>query len=254
VPVAAVLFVIYGNVKAYVALVVLDGSPVAAALFGVAAGIGAAALALVCARRAGLERSELGLDPRARRQALAIGLGVGLTVALLSALALVVLPLVAGDAADLATSSPAARAAWDALLVRVVALLWFDTALAEEVVFRGLILGLALRTAPRPTTAPRSGRGLGVFVDIVRGMWSRPVLIAAIPFALWHVVVVWQDDPGAPWPVMVGKLAVIFAGGLYFGSVRLRAGHLIGSIIAHWSFDACAMIAVRVAVSAAGGA
>jgi membrane protease YdiL (CAAX protease family) len=234
--------VAYGNLKAWWDLAVL-GTGAGGSLFGVASGLVITALLAVVACIARLRSSELGLEPARFRPAARLGTRVGLVVGFTAA-GLLVLVGVGGNA----ELTPAARASWPELARRIFLFLAFDTALPEEVAFRSVLFAFLLRAlgTPAPSAGSRPGHLGAELVEVVRAMRCPVVVFSALPFMLWHVVVVQQDGP-QPWPVVAGKLAGIYLGGLFFGSLRLRGGHVVASGIAHWVFDAAAFSAARLA-------
>jgi membrane protease YdiL (CAAX protease family) len=235
----------YGNAKAWWDLVVL-GTTAAGGPFGGLAGVVLVGLLGALARGLGLARRELGLEQAFLRGALLLGVRVGGLVALTAALALLALGLVSG-----AELSPAARVSWAELAVRCLLWLPLDTALPEEFAFRGVLLAVMLRAlgaAPPPWAGGQHGGEWSELLAVARGMSQPAVILVALAFMAWHVVVVQQDGPQPPL-VIAGKLLAIFVGGLLFGSLRLRSGHLAAPLIAHWIFDAAAFTAARLLAS-----
>ncbi len=95
-----------------------------------------------------------------------------------------------------------------------------SAALFEEVLFRGVLLALALR-------AFGSARG---------------IVLSASAFAAWHIVVNYTtigdssvaDDAAIFALAQVVALAALFVGGLVLAAIRQRTGSLAGPIAFHW--------------------
>jgi membrane protease YdiL (CAAX protease family) len=136
--------------------------------------------------------------------------------------------------ARVAEASPAEVAGH--LLVRIP----LATALAEELVFRGVILGLASRSRSR----------------------MRALLLSAAAFGLWHVGAALHPerqratagvvgDRLAPVPVVVlGDVVATTVGGLGFGWLRQRSGSILAPVLAHTAVNASAYVATRFGSSA----
>jgi len=114
----------------------------------------------------------------------------------------------------------------------------FSTALIEEILFRGVLLGLLLTQLPT----------------------SQALIISAVLFGLWHVfptiTSLEQNDAAA---AIVGAkksrqrvgiiAAVIITGiaGLIFGWLRILAGSVLAPWLVHWSINASGVIGIAVA-------
>ncbi len=109
------------------------------------------------------------------------------------------------------------------------------TALVEELVFRGIILGFGLR----------------------RGDPRRALIISSIAFGLWHVgaalhperkvatgEVVGHHLVSTP-AVVVGDVVATTIGGFGFGWLRLRSGSIAAPAIAHAALNGSAYLATR---------
>jgi membrane protease YdiL (CAAX protease family) len=117
------------------------------------------------------------------------------------------------------------------LLIRIP----IATALAEELAFRGVILGLGLQGHDR----------------------RRALLVSALAFGLWHIGAALHPERQAatagvvgehlaPIPVVVlGDVAATTIGGLAFGWLRLRSGSIAAPVIAHAALNASAYVATR---------
>jgi membrane protease YdiL (CAAX protease family) len=228
-----VVLVAYGNAKSWWDLVVLQ-STAAGSTFGIGAGIALVLGILAFMVLRGPEPARLGLAGGDWRSSLRLGLVVGGIAAGASAVLIIGGALAARVlGVPVADVTPAATVAWGPLLWRAVLLLWVDTAIPEELAFRGALLHvLHGMKAPSLWQAAR----------------QPAVIISGLAFALWHIVVVLQDGPPQPL-TFFGKLAVIAIGGVLFGALRLVGGNLLAPIVGHWLFDMVAMIAARLAVA-----
>lgn len=184
---------------------------------GAALGVGAVSLA---ARSGRAELAGLGLGRRGLGKSLLDGLLLGLLLGLPGVVYLAwreLAPTPIRFAALAETSFPA-------FVALVFGRLLFFTALAEELAFRGLLQS-RLRSAFGP---------------------ARAILIGAVVFAAWHLVVslttlrgtnLASDLGTAGLAYVVQNLAVLCAG-LLWGLLRERSGNLAGCILSHWLADA----------------
>jgi membrane protease YdiL (CAAX protease family) len=195
-----------------------------------AAGIGAAITLTALAHASGADWRDLGCDRRDLR--------AGLRAGVVTAGAIVAATFIArtldrrGTAfRDARVEEASAAEAAVHLLVRIP----FATALAEELVFRGVILGLGLRAGDR----------------------RRAMLVSAVSFGLWHVGAALHPerqrtsagvvgDRLAPTIAVVGAdVAATTVGGLGFGWLRLRTGSIAAPVIAHAVLNGSAYVATR---------
>jgi membrane protease YdiL (CAAX protease family) len=118
------------------------------------------------------------------------------------------------------------------LLVRIP----FATALVEELVFRGVILGLSLRDGDR----------------------RRGLIVSSIAFGLWHIgsalhperrratgAAIGHERASAP-RVVLGDVVATTIGGLGFGWLRLRSGSIVAPTMAHAALNGSAYLATRI--------
>ena len=239
--------VIYGNAKSWWDLVVLQ-TTAAGSTFGVGAGIALVLAILAGALLAGIDFAGLGLAGGSVRSSLHMGLWLGGS----AALACGALILGGSFAArrfglQLADVTPAATTPWGPLLWRAVLLIWVDTVLPEELAFRGAVL---LAVGGQQATCP-SLDGVSysrAWVEVARAAIRPAVLVSSLAFAAWHVVVVIHDG-AQDFATIVGKLAVIAIGGMFFGGLRVTSRNLLAPVVGHWLFDMIAMIAARLAVA-----
>lgn len=187
--------------------------------FGLGLCAGALAWAFIPPR---LSAAEIGLAGRGGWRSAAVGSALALGVGLVALLVLRFPPLI--DAPI--RYAPIADAAPSALLLRALVLMPLDTAIPEELAFRGVLLGRLLRTGGPP----------------------RAVFVSAAAFMLWHAVIVIPTlgqtnlrEELAPLAVS-SALAAVFAGGVLFAILRLRTAHLAAPIAAHTTFNAVLLV------------
>jgi tRNA pseudouridine32 synthase/23S rRNA pseudouridine746 synthase len=213
----------YGNVVALVVGTVTPqpgwlGVPFAGLLVG-----------LVLAWSRWVERltlAELGLAPRHWVRSAGLGLLVALGAALPAIVFLRFPPLV-GQAVEYAPVGSLSR---EALLWRTFVWMPLDTAIPEEVAFRGVLLGALRRPLANVPAA----------------------LVSAVVFTVWHTVVVTrtvaltnlQAQPVLATLGLVGAFGAVWVGGVLFAWLRLATGHLAGSVVAHWAFNAALLLAL----------
>ncbi|WP_244929175.1 CPBP family intramembrane glutamic endopeptidase [Nocardioides sp. W7] len=184
--------------------------------------LAATAALLVTARRAGLGRAGLGLDPACLGRGLLWGavpsavIGAGLVAAAL-------LPALEAAFADGRTPDRASEVA-----LKVLVVIPLRTVLLEELAFRGVLWGLvAERRGPRAAT-----------------WWSSAA------FGLWHlptafVVLETNDALQTASESVLGTVAVVVgivvatgASGLLFAELRRRSGSLLAPALVHWTTNA----------------
>jgi membrane protease YdiL (CAAX protease family) len=190
----------------------------------VVANVALTAVLVVAARRAGLSFEELGL----RRDRVGRGLAVG---AVAAGIVLVVLAIAIAvpSVRDSFDDSEISRhtAATDAYftLVRIP----LGTVLLEEVLFRGVLLALALRR------------------------WSvrTAMLVTAALFGLWHVVPAAETAHGGLLAIVgatFGTVAITTLAGLLLAWMRLRANSILAPVLAHIATNSFAYLAAVVAL------
>ena len=213
----------YGNI----ASLVLGTATPAGSWSGVLLGVLLVGLVLIWGRWSDqLTATELGLTPRRLVRSAGLGLLVALGAAVPALLFLRFPPLVgqAVEYAPLASLSP------EALLWRAFVWMPLDTAIPEEVAFRGVLLAS------------------------LRRRWSElpAVLVSATVFTSWHGVIVsrtvaltnLQSEPRLAMLGLLGALLAVGVGGVLFAWLRLATGHLAGSIVAHWAFNAVLLLSL----------
>jgi tRNA pseudouridine32 synthase/23S rRNA pseudouridine746 synthase len=215
VAVIATILVLFGNAAGIAA----GPNVVTVSWAAVAQSAGTVLIVIVASRWCGLSWAEAGISRTNLLRSSLIGAGIGLALA-----AVVLLALEAG--AQLGTPityQPLRGASISAVLMHAIVGLPLQTAIPEELAFRGLVLGLLMRKL-----TPMSA-----------------TLVTSAIFVAWHLVVQVQTlavtNFANPWeivPAMGLAFAGLFAGGVIFALLRLRTRNLAAAVIAHWLFDA----------------
>ncbi len=186
--------------------------------------------AVAVARNAGITTGELGLA----RAALPHGLHSGI-IGSMAVLAVVTLGVV-GPArplfADTRALAPRGRAVAYESLVRIP----FGTALAEEVLFRGVLLSLALRRFSPPHAVARTA--------LLFGFWH---ILPAIASLGAHAAGTAPRTPYGMVLIVAGTVAATSVGGVCFAWLRLRTGSILAPVLIHATLNVAAFWAVRVA-------
>jgi membrane protease YdiL (CAAX protease family) len=176
----------------------------------------AGALGLL-ARRADLSWEELGLAQRD----LAAGLRWGVAALGLVTVVVVVAALLPGTSAWF--EDDRAEVATGAFLRRALLVIPLGTVLLEELAFRGVLLGLLLRTAGARAAAVGS----------------------AVLFGWWHVITAWNSaaqsaalgeaaaSTGGRLLTVAGTVAATTVAGLVFAWLRLGSRSLLAPVLAH---------------------
>lgn len=162
------------------------------------------------ARAAAMSACELGLARDAVPSGLRWGLGVVAVIVAVLAVAVLVpglQGLLEDDRADVALRS---------MLWRAVVVIPIATVLVEELLFRGVLLGLLERVLSA----------------------GRALVACAVAFGLWHLLPVWRGGgAGVGGAGSIGAVAgtflATFAAGIGFGWLRQRSGSLVAPICAH---------------------
>ena len=112
-----------------------------------------------------------------------------------------------------------------------------ETALAEEIIFRGVLLGLGLR---RRTP-------LGAVVELVgRGSGSGTCTRRSGSIARGGGGVLVGDEPHRVGGATAAVVAVTAAAGVGLAALRLRSGSVAAPVIAHAALNMAAFAGVRV--------
>jgi len=185
-----------------------------------------AVLLFEAVRVSGLSLTSLGLSGGNLWRSAALGAACALLLAALPVAFVVLAPFVTGEPVEYGDIHELSGAA---LAYRLA--LWspIGTALFEELTFRGVLYA-------KLTAAGE-----------VRAVW-----LSSLVFALWHVVitsrtVVESDVVDYAWllpPAIVLCLGGTFVGGLVFGFLRRRTGHVVGPFMVHWLTVALMSLAV----------
>ncbi len=181
--------------------------------------VGTLLIVIVASRWCGLTLAEAGIGRTNLLRSTLIGAGIGLGLAAVLLLALEV----GAQLGTPITYQPLRGASISAVLTHALVGLPLQTAIPEELAFRGLVLGLLMRKLTP----------------------LRAALVTSAIFVAWHVVVQVQTlavtNFTSPWqivPAMGLAFAGLFAGGLIFALLRLRTRNLAAAVVAHWLFDA----------------
>jgi membrane protease YdiL (CAAX protease family) len=186
--------------------------------------LGIAAAYLAWARRAaGLSWRELGLG----RAEAGSGLRLGALAAVVVAGVVLVLLLVSQSSFE---DGSVARDSTSVRVLEPLVLIPLGTVLFEELLFRGVLLGVLLRWT-------KQGYAVGV---------------SAIVFGLWHLPPALHDARGDGFAgglgVVVGTITFTTFAGLIFGWLRLRSGSVLAPILAHIASNSLAYVAAVIAV------
>lgn len=216
-----VLLIGYGNAKS-----LREPSAVPAEPWPGLALAGLLALLVFAATRAGprLSRSELGLVRASSARPAALGLLIGVAAALV-ALAVLRFPPILDEPVRYA---PLLQLDPVGLLLRALVFMPLDTAVPEELAFRGLLFGWLRRG----------------------GSVTRAVLLSAGAYAAWHLVIVIAtlgetNVAGEAWTAVLGALVAfvaVFAGGIAFALLREWSGRLAAPLAAHAAFNATILL------------
>ena len=170
------------------------------------------AAALVAGARAiGLEWGELGLDRKSLGRGALIGLAAAALVALVIGLGLIV-PAIESYFEDDGVAEDSTFDRWYVPLVRIP----LGTAVFEEVLFRSVLLAVAVR------------------------LWGlrRAVASTSILFGLWHVVPAWESSSGsaaATVGVIGATVLITTVAGVLFAVLRVWSGSVLAPVLAHWA-------------------
>jgi membrane protease YdiL (CAAX protease family) len=204
---------------------------VPAALY-VPTNLAAAAFAVAAARSLGVTWDAMGL----RRDRVARGIRVGLVAVAVVAIAVAVVFAVPGGRRYL-VDQRAVGGSGVHFAYQTIVRIPFGTALPEELIFRGALLGLLLQRHTRTAAIALS--------STLFGLWhvapTLGVLHADRVQALEHV------DPLGVGLVVAGAVVATTVAGFGFAWLRFRASSLLAPIMAHASINSFALLAGRVA-------
>jgi membrane protease YdiL (CAAX protease family) len=188
--------------------------------------LGVAALAVLGARKAGATFDDLGLARHRARHSMRVGLGIGGLIAVI-----VVAGLAVPEIRDIFADERFTDLGIGALAYQALVRIPLGTALGEELLFRGVGLGLGLRR------------------------WS---LLAAVGgssalFGLWHILPALDSHSANPIatgvPVsllVVATVGITALAGMGFAWLRLRTGHVAAPLVAHAALNSSALLAAAV--------
>ncbi len=186
----------------------------------------ASALAVFIARKSGATLDDLGLAVRHARRSLLVGLGIGGVIAV-AVFAAAAVPGVRGVFVDDRFADLGAGALAFQALVKIP----LGTALGEELLFRGVALGVGMRR------------------------WSLVVAVAGSSalFGLWHVLPSIDSHStnsvamGVPVPLLVvATVGITAVAGVGFSWLRLWTGHVAAPLVVHAALNASALMAAAV--------
>ena len=181
---------------------------------------------IVWARRfAGLTWTELGLG----RAEVGAGLRLGGSMALVIAAVIMLLVVVPATRSFFEDNAVAADSVTHRVLMPLV-IIPVGTALFEEIIFRGVLLGVLLRVSTARTA----------------------IVASSVLFGLWHLPPALHDASGdgvlKAVGIVIGTIAVTTGAGLLFAHLRLRSGSLAAPVLAHAATNSFAYIGALVAV------
>lgn len=190
-----------------------------------------AAATVFIALRSGLTLAQLGLT----RDRVGAGLRWG-GVAAAAIAGVLVVALAVPATRDLLADDVLADSSTGSLLYEAFVRIPVATVGPEEVLFRGVVLAMAIRQ-------------VGV-------AWG--VTISSVLFGLWHVLPTIDDyalisDAGSVVPtggalgVTLGTVAVTSMAGAVFAWLRLRSGSVAAPFLAHWALNGLALLAAAAA-------
>lgn len=171
----------------------------------------ASAVAVLSAIWSGLSAAELGLDPAFVLRGLVITLIGTLGIGLLAATVIWLLP-----AKKLRRIPGVSRPG--NIVYQTAVRIPLSTALSEEILFRGVLLALALQH---------------------HDVWVA-ILISSLVFAAWHIIPTMRDHSAT---AVLPTVIVTAIAGLFFAWLRLVSGSLIAPWLMHWTINAAALFA-----------
>lgn len=189
--------------------------------------LAAVTLVLLVARRAGLDWDLLGLA----RSGISKGARIGAVIATAVAAAVVLIAVIPASREYLADDRFIGVGVGE-MLYETLLRIPIGTVLGEEIAFRGVVLGMLL-------------------------LWVSPfraVVISSALFGLWHIwpaIEALETNPAADLASgafatvleVSGQVVVTAAAGVGFARLRIRAGGLVGPVLAHWALNGTAYLA-----------
>jgi membrane protease YdiL (CAAX protease family) len=175
-----------------------------------------------------LSAPELGLARADLRRGVVVG-GIAALVIFLVIVVLVAVPASRGHFTASRVATDSSTDHW----VEPLVVIPFGTVVFEELLFRGVLLGAAMRLW-------RTWIAVGV-TSVAFGLWHLPDTINTTSGSTAHVA-------GA----VVGTVAVTIVGGVLFAWLRLRSKSLVASVLAHIATNSGAYVAALVAIKLSG--
>ena len=219
----AALLIAFGNA----ADVAVGGDLLALSWAAALKAVGTLVIVIAAARWCRVTLPEMGIHRRGLVRSSLVGALLALFIAAASLLALRLGPFVGGRV----TYAPLGGEAVPPLLFHALIALPLQTAVPEELAFRGLLLALLMRPLPRRQAA---------------------IAMAAV-FVAWHIVVQAQTLAQTNLssvlliiPATIVAVLALFAGGLLFAYLRLRTDNLAAAVAAHWWFNAALVLGLFV--------
>ncbi|HEV2896205.1 MAG TPA: CPBP family intramembrane glutamic endopeptidase [Actinomycetota bacterium] len=196
----------------------------------VPANLAAAGLSLAAARQAGVSAAELGLDRQRAGRGLRVGLAAAAPVVAVVAIGAALPATRRFLVEDRRATTGGAGYALYHTLVRIP----LGTAVAEEALFRGALLGLLTQRHPR----------------------ARAVAVSSALFGCWHVLPTLDTLALNPLGATVGdragtggavlaSVAVTALAGLGFSWLRFRGDSVVAPVVAHAALNSSAFAAAR---------
>ena len=196
----------------------------------VPANLAAAGLSLAAARRAGVSAAELGLDRQRAGRGLRVGLAAAAPVVAVVAIGAALPATRRFLVEDRRATTGGAGYALYHTLVRIP----LGTAVAEEALFRGALLGLLTQRHPR----------------------ARAVAVSSALFGCWHVLPTLDTLALNPLGATVGdragtggavlaSVAVTALAGLGFSWLRFRGDSVVAPVVAHAALNSSTLAAAR---------
>jgi uncharacterized protein len=202
----------------------------------VPANLAVAGLSVLAARHRRVPAAHLGLAPDRAARGVRVGLAAAAPVAAAVALG-AALPATRRWFLDERGTTGGAGYALYHTLVRIP----FGTAVAEETLFRGSLLGLLLQ----------------------RHSAARATAVSSALFGLWHVLptldtlrlnaagAAARDDPARTGAAVVASVAATAVAGLGFSWLRLRGDSVLAPVLAHAALNCSAFAAARLVARSA---
>lgn len=188
--------------------------------------LSASIVAVVMARRAGVSRDDLGLTANEARRSLVVGSSIGAAIA-----AFVFASLAVPGLRDLFVDDRYADLGAAGLAYQALVRIPLGTAVGEELLFRGVALGIGL------------------------SRWSVSVAtaVSSALFGLWHILPALDSHTsnsvatGVPIPLLImATVGITGLAGAGLAALRIRTGHVAAPIVVHAALNTSALVAAAV--------